>query len=233
MTANEPTLRPGDRRLVDGEHRLRLAPRVGGGIGFVTGKVSPFPHTIGLTEIGGEVSYEVIPWGGWIQGTFESSGEDGKWTAPSIAAGFSYRLFGDGIERTSVLFRGGAVWEAWHASSTACSIYLFFPSGCVSLPPRNPDGSLPVGYKAYDDNGQDVGLLAGVRLEVPLRFMYLAFDGSFVPTVDLTSTTPTATFGFRFAMLIGFRDQRTSDEKKADTKGTPDNPENRSFNRKR
>ncbi len=63
--------------------------------------------------------------------------------------------------------------------------------------------------------------------------MYLAFDGSFVPTVDLTSTTPTATFGFRFAMLIGFRDQRTSDEKKADTKGTPDSPENRSFNRKR
>ncbi len=230
ITANEPVLRPGDRRLVDGEQRLRLAPRVGGGIGFVTGKISPFPHTIGLTEIGGEVSYEVIPWGGWVQGTFESSGEDGKWTAPSIAAGFSYRLFGDGVERTSVLFRGGAVWEAWHASSTACSIYLFFPSGCVDLPPRNPDGSLPAGYKAYDDNGQDVGLLAGVRLEVPLHFMYLAFDGSFVPTVDLTETTPTATFGFRFAMLIGFRDQRTRDEKKGDTK---DNPDNRYRNRAR
>jgi hypothetical protein len=216
------TLRPGDRKLVLGETRLRFAPRFGGGLGFVTGHIAPFAHTIGLTEAGGEISYEVIPWGGWLQGTFESSGEDGKWTAPSIAGGFSYRFFGDGVERTSLLFRGGVVWEAWHADSAACAVYLFFPSGCVSLPPRNPDGTITAGYKSYDDNGQNIGLLAGARLELPIKSAYLAFDASFVPTVDVSGSTPGATFGFRFAILAGFRDLRTKDAKRGDLRETPD-----------
>jgi hypothetical protein len=224
------TLRPGDRRLVDGETRLRLVPRVGGGLGFVTGHVAPFAHTIGLTEVGGELTYEVIPWGGWLQGTFESSGEDGKWTAPSVAGGFSYRFFGDGVDAFSLLFRGGVVWEPWHANSSACAVYLFFPSGCVSLPPRNPDGTTPVGFKSYDDNGQDLGLLAGVRVEAPIHWMYLAFDASFVPTVDVSSSVPGATFGFRFALLAGFRDRRDKDAKKGDSTAAPDD---RAINKRR
>ena len=226
----DPTLRPGDRQLVDGESRLRFVPRIGAGLGFVTGHTAPFPHTIGLTEVGGEISYEVIPWGGWLQGTFESSGEDGKWTSPSVAGGFSYRFFGDGVERASLLFRGGAVWEPWHASSTACAITLFFPSGCVSLPPRDANDRIPASYRAYDYNGQDFGLLAGVRVEVPLRFMYLGFDASFVPTVDVTSAVPGATFGFRFALLAGFRDRRTKEQKKGDTTEAPDD---RALNKRR
>ena len=126
--------------------------------------------------------------------------------------------------------RGGVVWEPWHANSTACAVYLFVPSGCVSLPPRNPDGSTPIGYKSYDDNGQNIGLLAGVRLELPLRKMYLAFDASFVPTVDVASSVPGATFGFRFAILAGFRDQRGREAKKQDPKTAPDN---RFFNQRR
>ena len=229
-TVDFSTLRPGDRRLVDGESRLRLVPRIGGGLGFVTGHIAPFAHTIGLTEVGGELSYEVVPWGGWLQGTFESSGEDGKWTAPSVAGGFSYRFFGDGVDAFSLLFRGGVVWEPWHANSAACAVYLFFPSGCVSLPPRNPDGTTPAGYKSYDDNGENLGLLAGVKIEAPIHWMYLALDASFVPTVDVSSSVPGATFGFHFALLAGFRDRRSKDAKKNDSTEVPDD---RAINKRR
>jgi hypothetical protein len=196
-------------RAEEGDTRYGLAPYLSAGAAVLTSP-SPFPGFIGLTGTGVEILGEASPWGGFGRAEFLSSGNDGRWTALSFALGGSRRLFGD-LRHLSLVARAGIGYQRWHASTGGCSVYLFVPNGCknyVAPPPGAPGA--PVA-PAMDVNADALGLLGGVRLELPIRPVYIAFDASLSPMVAFDSP-PGGIIALQLNLLVAFHDFRNERE---------------------
>jgi hypothetical protein len=158
----------------------------------------PLAGAIGFTDLGVEIFGELRPWGFFLRADFLSSGNTGRWTTYSFAPGTQYRLFGT-VHSTALFLRGGLVYEHMLGNEGGCPVPFVYPSSC-NLTGVTP--STPI-------TGNLLGVLAGVRLELPVPVVYLALGASFVPAADLSASTPGGTFELRFDLEAGFRDERT------------------------
>ncbi len=189
--------------------RIGVLPSVG--VGFAKfGRSAPFPSFVGLTTLGVEVHAEVPPWGGFVRFEFDSSGPDGRWTAPAFALGGSYRFFGDGVDRLALLGRAGVLYERWHATNGNCPVDFFVPTNCKAIVTPAPTGVFLNEPTIDTVTGDHLGLFAGARAEMPVRLFYLAVDGEVGGLVDV-SESPGAVFHLRLALVAAFRDVRSGD----------------------
>jgi len=198
---------PSARADDDQGHRLGLVAAFGGGLAGVV-HPGPLPALIGFTDLGGEILGEIRPWGGFLRVDFLSSGDDGRWTAYSFDAGTQYRLFGD-ARHWALFLRGGVAYERWLGNNgQGCAITFVVPNSCVLFGQNN--GGLPQKNPAppFSTTTDMLGVLAGVRLELPLPAFYVALGATFVPTVSVDAANPVATFQLRFDLTVGFRDTR-------------------------
>jgi hypothetical protein len=225
------------------DSRFGLLPSLGGGLAGLTDPGSPpannsakctktpsscpavLPGFIGYTDLGAELFGQVKRWGLYGRFDFLSSGSGGRWTAYEGTLGGSYRLFG-GSDTLALFARAGLVYEHWVGPQIGgCSVLFFVPNSCVTL-------NMPA---VAEVNADAIGLSGGVRLEMPFRSVYVAFDSTFVPAVTIdewsgsSAVTPTTTslepggvFQLRLNVEIGFRDNRN------DHKATHDPNEHRS-----
>ena len=192
--------------------RFGLIPGAGGGVGGFTNAPSYYPGFVGLTFTQVEVLAEIDRWGGFLRGAFYSSGQDGRWTAPSIAGGATYRFFGDGEKSWGLVGRGGLIWQNWHASTAGCDIKFFIPENCkASLPPPVP-GVIQVTTPIYSTTVSTFGLLAGARLELPVSGAYMAFGGELVGVADLSQASPGVAIEALFSFSISFRSRNWNGE---------------------
>jgi hypothetical protein len=192
------------------DSRSGLLPSVGGGLAVLT-TPGALPSFIGYTTLGGEIFGQLKRWGLYARFDFLSSGNAGRWTAYEGTLGGSYRIFG-GSDSLALFARAGLVYEHWvGAQIGGCSVLFFVPNSCVTL-------SMP---NVAEVNADAVGLSGGVRLEMPFRSIYVAFDSTFVPVVTTdewsgsSAVTPTKStlepggvFQLRLQLEIGFRDNR-------------------------
>ncbi len=186
--------------------RFGVVPFAGGGIAGVTSP-GKLPGFIGVTSLGVEALGEVMPWGGFLRSEFLSSGQDGRWTAFSVALGVSRRVLGT-PETWSLLLRLAPGLEFWHGSNSGCAVSLFVPNSCTSAVEPTPPGVIVAPSQTYDVTVTTLALLAGLRVEAPLQSAYLAFDATLVPEVDLSASAPGSIWSMRFGLVFGFRDRR-------------------------
>jgi hypothetical protein len=190
------------------DSRYGFTPTVGGGFAVVT-HASPLPGFVGMTALGGEILGEVPPWGGFLRAEYLSTGQDGRWTGLSFVLGGSRRLFGRATH-LSLLARGGIAYQHWHGASGGCDVILFVPNSCISQAAPATPGTVTTPVNITDYSGNAMGILAGARLELPIKPVYLAIDASFIPVIDVDTTSPTAVLGFRLDLVLGFRDRRVN-----------------------
>jgi hypothetical protein len=211
------SLAAADARAEDVESRIGVVPLVGTGAAVVTHS-GQLPGFIGLTTLGGEIVGEIPPWGGFLHAEFLSSGQAGRWTALSFAGGASYRFLG-APTRLSLLARGGIAYQRWQGSTGGCDVVLFVPSGCIN--PSNPPtpNTVTASPSGVSYTGDQLGIVAGVRLELPITPVYIALDASFVPTFDVDASTPTAVLGLKLDLVLGFRDLHHVGETTAPSNG--------------
>jgi hypothetical protein len=193
----------------DKPYRYGLLISSGGGVAGVA-HPGPLPSAIGFTDLGAEIFGEIRPWGLFFRADFLSSGDAGRWTTYSFALGPQYRLFGT-VHSTALFLRAGVVYEHMLGNDIGCPVPFFFPSSCNLL--GAPQAS-------FSTTGDLLGVLAGVRVELPVPIFYLALGASFVPAGDLGSSIPSGTFELRFDLEAGFRDERT--DKTDDRTRTPE-----------
>jgi hypothetical protein len=189
--------------------RIGVLPLVGFGVAGLTNS-GDLPGFIGFTSLGLELHGERPPFGLLLRGHYLSSGQDGRWTAPSLSAGVSYRFFGDGIEHLSLLGRGGLLYDRWHATNvgTGCPVDLFFPTNCKALALAAPSGVILAKTNTESVTVDAFGVFAGVRLELPVAAFYAAVDAELTMVGDVSASSPGAIFGLRSGIAIGFRDRR-------------------------
>jgi len=192
------------------DSRYGFAPVVGTGFAVVS-HAAPLPSFVGLTALGGEFLGEVPPWGGFLRAEFVSSGDGGRWTELSFALGGSRRLVG-AAGRVSLLARAGVAYQHWMGSSGGCGVLLFVPNSCMSQGPPPMMGLIMAVTPVTSYSGDVLGILGGVRLELPVGPLYFAVDTSATPGLDVGSSSPGALIGFRLDLLVGFRDRRSTDE---------------------
>jgi hypothetical protein len=193
-----------DARAEDIESRFGVVPVVGTGVAVVA-HPSQLPGFIGFSTLGAEIVGEILPWGGFLRGEFLSSGQTGRWTSLSFAGGASYRLLG-APTRLSLVGRAGLAYQRWEGSSGGCDVVIFFPNSCINQSTPPTPGTVTSQPTITTHTGDQLGILAGVRLELPITPVYIALDASFVPTFDIDSSTPTAVMGLKLDLVLGFRD---------------------------
>jgi hypothetical protein len=198
--------------------RLGVFPTVGVGMAKI-GNSSPFPGFIGLTTLGGEIHAEVPPYGGFFRFQFHSSGEGGRWNAPSLALGGSYRLLGDGVQHWALLARGGLLWERWHAISgnSGCPVDLFVPTNCKAQQPPAFIAAQLNSAPVVEQTSDLYGLFAGLRAEAPTRYFYVAGDVELSGVANLGGSFPSSVLAARIAIVLGFRDLRASERPPGET----------------
>ncbi len=210
-----PEVRAEDQAIARPPSRIGLVPLVGFGAAVLT-KTGDLPGFIGFTSLGFEIHGERPPYGLLLRGQYLSSGKDGRWTAPSLSAGASWRLFGDGLDELSLIGRAGVLYDRWHATSsnTGCPVDLFFPTNCKALGPIEPSGVIVQKPVTESITVDAFGAFAGARLELPVSFFYAAIDAEMTLVGDVSSTMPGAIFSLRSGIAFGFRDRRGVEEKK-------------------
>jgi hypothetical protein len=179
----------------DNGHRFGLVAALGGGVAGVV-HPGPLPGFIGFTDLGVEIMGEIRPWGGFLRLDYLSSGNDGRWTAFSFSAGTEYRLFGN-VHRTALFLRGGLVYERWSGNDAGCPLDFVVPVSC------NLEGAKPASFDVTTDM---LGVVGGIRLELPISSVYLALSANVVPSVAVDHSNPAGTFQLRFDAEAGFRD---------------------------
>ena len=186
---------------------LGFTPMVGVGVAKMTAG-SDFPTFVGMTVGGVELQASLARVGVFVRAAYLSSGSDGRWTAPTFTLGGSYRAFGDGYEDASLLLRGGLTYERWHASSAGCAVNFFVPTNCrYFAPPVGSGLTLPPDTHIETSNDA-LGIVPGVRLELPIKTFYVAFDGEVAALASTQSGAPGAIFEARVALVLGLRDRR-------------------------
>jgi hypothetical protein len=186
--------------------RFGVLPSIGIGAAVLTHPAGT-PGVLAFTDAGVEAIGEMLPWGGFLRGDLYSSGPDGLWWGFGFSAGASKRLFGAPTE-LSLLARGGLAYDRWN-TSPGCKVTWFVYIGCknYAVPPPQSGVTNPTPVvTSYTANA--IGLIGGLRLELPIRPAYIALDATFVPVVAVDSPTPGAVFQFRPNLEFGFRDTR-------------------------
>jgi hypothetical protein len=192
---------------------LGVTPTIGGGVAAMTSG-GTFPKLIGLTTFGGELEASFVRLGVFGRVMFNSSGSAGQWTGWSYTLGPSYRLFGDGFDAFALVARAGVTYEHWSAQTGGCAVILFFPNSCSNIPaPAMPGQSTMNGPQNIDIESGMIGLTAGVRLELPVKPVYLALDAEVTGVAGLEAGAPGQMIELRTALVLGFRDRRTGDRK--------------------
>jgi hypothetical protein len=192
---------------------LGVTPSLGGGIAAMTSG-GTFPKLIGLTTFGGEVDASYVRLGLFGRVIFNSSGSAGQWTGWTYTLGPTYRLFGDGYDAFALILRGGLTYEHWLAQTDGCAVILFFPNSCSNLPAPALSGVMTTnGPQPIDIETDMIGLTAGVRLELPLKPVYLGFDAELTGVAALESGAPGQMIELRTALVFGFRDRRDAGRK--------------------
>jgi hypothetical protein len=209
---------PKTARADDDGHRFGLVAGLGGGFAGVVHS-GPLPGVIGFTDLGVEFLGEIRPWGGFLRADFLSSGNDGRWTAYAFGLGTQYRLFGT-TAKTALFLRGGLTYERWLGNNQGCPVTFVVPNSCNLLGVTAPIDSTTPPPAPFSTTADMLGLTGGIRLEVPISAFYLAVGATFVPTVSLDASYPTAVFALRFDLEAGFRDTRK--QTSAARSGDPD-----------
>jgi hypothetical protein len=193
--------------------RFGVLPGAGVGVAGFTNGPSEVPSFVGTTFTQIELVGETPRIGIFARGMFYSSGEAGRWTAPALALGASYRFFGDGETHLSLVGRGGLIYERWHAAEeNGCSIPLFRPENCKDFTPPTLPGHTPDPSAArYHTTIDTAGILAGLRLELPVQPIFMAFGGELVSVVDFTSSSPGMIIQAQLSFTISFRSHESKD----------------------
>jgi hypothetical protein len=181
--------------------RLGVTPGIGIGFAGFTGN-APYPSFVFTTAIQLEALVELERWGFFVRGGFISSGSSGRWTAPTFALGSQYRLAGDGEERWGVVVRAGGLFERWNATPVlgSCDIFYVLPNSCQNYnEPTNPTSGTPL-------TAESVGLLAGVRVDLPVTPVYLALDAELSVAKDVDQSVPDYAIGGRLMFTFALRD---------------------------
>jgi hypothetical protein len=186
----------------DVPYRFGLVGVVGGGMAGVV-HAGPLPSFIGFTDLGVEFLGERRPWGGFLRGEFLSSGDGGRWTAFAVSVGTEYRLFG-GDDRTALFLRGGVSYERWTGAGGGCPIALVVPSSCNNLN-IDPNHLMPPPFRVTTDT---LGVIGGLRVELPLAPVYIAFSLNVLPSVAVDQSNPAGVFQLRLDLEAGFREAR-------------------------
>lgn len=191
--------------------RLALLPVIGGGIAGMTSK-SVFPSFVGTTVLGGEIDAGGERIGGFGRVQFQSSGQDGRWTAMSYTLGGSYRVFGDGFASFGGVVRAGFSFEHWRASTGGCDVALYFPASCKALvlPPAG-SGVVITGPGPINASNDELGIVGGFRIELPVQAFYLALDGELGVATSLASGAPGTLLQLRTALVFALRHRRSGD----------------------
>lgn len=199
--------------------RVALLPLVGVGFAHVS-KSDVFPNNVGTTSLGLELDAQIAELGGLLRAQFLSSGQDGRWTGMSYAVGGSYRLFGDGFDSLSLITRAGLDYEHWRASTGGCDVMLFVPNNCKDFTPppgsgvvNPPPPSVHLGFDA-------IGVFGGVRLELPVRGFYVAFDAEVAPLLELGDASGPM-LQFRAGLVLALRHRRQKSGGVVDPTYTP------------
>ncbi len=190
-----------------------VTPTVGAGVAAMTSG-GTFPRLIGLTTFGGEIDASYVRLGVFGRVMFNSSGNAGQWTGWSYTLGPSYRLFGDGYDAVALVARGGVTFERLSAQTGGCSVILFFPNSCSNTPaPMIAGDEVTNGPATINITSNMLGLMAGVRLEVPIRPIYLALDAEVTGVQGFESGAPGQMIELKTSLVFGFRDRTTGDHK--------------------
>jgi len=185
--------------------RIGFTPGIGLGFAGFTGNVG-FPSFVFTTAIQMEALIELERWGFFLRGGFLSAGSSGRWIAPTFAIGTQYRLLGDGEERWGLVVRAGAIYERWNATpvSGSCDIFYVIPNSCQNFvePPNGP-GTAPVAVAITADS---VGVLAALRLDVPVEPVYVALDAEVSAAADVDQSIPGAAITGQLVLTFALRD---------------------------
>jgi len=188
--------------------RMGFTPGIGAGFVGFTGNTG-YPSFVFATAIQIEALLELTRWGFFARGGFLSAGQSGFWTAPTAAVGTQYRLVGDGEERWGFVVRAGVVYERWTAVPLAesCAIYYFIPNSCQAFQaPTTTTPGAPVVAAQSQITADSVGVLAGVRLELPLEPVYIAFDAELSAAADVDQSIPGAAIEGQLVLTFAMRD---------------------------
>jgi hypothetical protein len=193
--------------------RIGFIPGVGFGMRAFTAAPDHFVSFVGVSVTQLDISYEGEKIGGFLRGGFLSSGEDGRWTAPTLTLGGTYRLFGDGEERPALVARAGLLYERWHANTAGCNIPFFYPDSCQNFttPPSGAGGAQIVQQTAapsYNVTVDTMGVMGGLRYELPVSAAYLALSAELMSTVDVSQASPGLALGGQITFSFGFRNHQ-------------------------
>jgi hypothetical protein len=180
-------------------HRFGLVLGTGGGVAGLTAS-GPLPGLIAFTDLAAELKLEFRPWGGFLRADYLSSGNGARWHGWSFSTGAEYRLFGS-VRKTALFLRGGVTYQRWMGDDTSCAVDVFVPNSC------NLEGAPAPSFSMTADM---VGLVGGVRVELPIKVLYLAFGANLVPVVAVDGSSPTGGVELGLTMDVGFRDTRAT-----------------------
>jgi hypothetical protein len=193
--------------------RIGFTPGIGIGFTGFTGNVT-YPSFVFTTALQIEGLIELERWGFFLRGGFLSAGSSGRWIAPTIALGSQYRLIGDGEERWGLVVRAGAIYERWYASPAtgSCDIFYVIPNGCQNYvtPPSGPGAVAAVTPAVTADS---IGVLAAVRLDLPVQPVYVAFDAELSAAADVDQSVPGAAITGQLVLTFALRDHAASRNK--------------------
>ena len=192
----------GDEKLA--QWTLGLTPMAGAGMVKMTAG-GDFPSFVGVSVGAMELQASLARVGVFVRGGYLSSGSDGRWTAPTLTLGGSYRLFGDGYDEVGVLLRGGITYERWHASSAGCAVNFFIPTNCKYFAPPAGSGLITAPDTHLETSNNAFGITPSIRVELPVKSFYLALDGDVAVLASAQSGAPGVLFETRLAIVFGLR----------------------------
>lgn len=209
--------------------RFGVLPGAGVGMAGFTNAPQGIPGFVGLTSLQIEIVGELPDRGLFLRPFFQSSGNDGRWTAPGVAAGVGYRFFGDGETSWSLVGRGGLMFERWHASTGGCPIPYFIPDNCKNFVEPTLTGHTDTSAPINTVTVNTLGLLAGARLELPVQPVFMALGGEIAGLADVSAGSPGAIFQAQLTFTISFRNHQATSGDNAEVLRAPAsyNPRNK------
>ncbi len=186
--------------------RIGFVPGIGVGMAQFTGQQPYFPSTVPLSLLQIEFIVDTGRWGGFLRGSYASSGGDGRWTAPFVALGPTYRFRGDGETRWGIVGRAGLVYQRWHATSVGCPVPLFIPTSCTYYPTPPPPGTITDTPPVYTSTVDNVGAVGGFAFEVPVEKAYVSLGAELAASVDVDHANPGLAFVGQLTLSLSLRD---------------------------
>jgi hypothetical protein len=187
--------------------RIALVPGIGFGMAGFTGGTGALPGFVATSVVQGEAIVEFPRLGFFLRGAYLTSGQAGRWTAPEFAAGAQYRLLGDGEVAWGLVARTGVLFARWSGNTGGCDILWFIPQSCPDYSPPTTEGQAPPAPSApsFVINTNTLGLLAALKLEAPVRPVYLALSAELGALADVDRSSPGSALTAQLTLTFGFR----------------------------